>query len=533
MSSEEINLGNMDNRKEKIYTLLKKLTNSITVGSELSGFDAIYIAQSLGIHRTGSSRELNELVREEKIIKILGKPVLYLEKGILQNKFNVKLYKCIFANFEELNRVLSNEDSSDYVGNEDNKTSMKNLQTSETKREKFHEKIFDEVIGGDDSLKKQIRQAKAAILYPPNGLHTLILGPTGVGKTTFAEIMYKYAVEAGRLNNNAPYVIFNCADYSENPQLLLSHLFGHVKGAFTGADKDKKGLVDAANGGILFLDEVHRLSSEGQEMLFSLMDRGAFRRLGESENSRKANVFIIAATTEDVNKSILKTFLRRIPCIINLPSLADRSLNDRFKFIQAFFSAEANKIKLPLIVSAEIIRLLLLYDCPGNIGQLKNDIRLICANSFAETIINNNNKVYIGLAQVSSKLKDFIFTLDEKRSELTKIFGLNAFNEITFDSSADNKNIGLENKLISETYKTEEDFYENILKKSREYIVAGKSVEDIRENINIEIEQYFNKKINLKKEKTDHENTEILSKIVSNDILDAVNDIFDELNALC
>ncbi|HHV19194.1 MAG TPA: sigma 54-interacting transcriptional regulator, partial [Thermoanaerobacterales bacterium] len=154
---------------------------------------------------------------------------------------------------------------------------------------------FKRIIGFDGSLKPQIQQAKAAILYPPHGLHTLILGPTGVGKSNLAEAMYDYALEIGSLPDGAPFIIFNCADYAENPQLLLSQLFGHVKGAYTGAATPKEGLVEKADGGILFLDEVHRLPPEGQELLYFLMDKGKFRRMGETETERTARVLIIAA----------------------------------------------------------------------------------------------------------------------------------------------------------------------------------------------------------------------------------------------
>lgn len=164
---------------------------------------------------------------------------------------------------------------------------------------------FNRIIGFDASLKPQIQQAKAAILYPPHGLHTLILGPTGVGKSNMAEAMYEFAVETGTLQKEAPFIIFNCADYAENPQLLLSQLFGHVKGAFTGAVVSKEGLVEKADGGILFLDEVHRLPPEGQELLYFLMDKGKFRRMGETDTERTANVLIIAATTEDIESSIV------------------------------------------------------------------------------------------------------------------------------------------------------------------------------------------------------------------------------------
>lgn len=90
----------------------------------------------------------------------------------------------------------------------------------------------------------------------------------------FAEVMYSFAKEIGRIKRNAPFVTFNCADYANNPQLLMSQLFGVKKGAYTGADKDRMGLVEKADGGILFLDEVHRLPPEGQEMLFYLIDKG-------------------------------------------------------------------------------------------------------------------------------------------------------------------------------------------------------------------------------------------------------------------
>lgn len=92
-------------------------------------------------------------------------------------------------------------------------------------------------------------------------------------------MMHKFAMEAARLTETAPFVVFNCADYANNPQL-----FGVKKGAYTGA-VEQKGLIEKANGGILFLDEVHRLTPEGQEMLFTFIDGGMYRRLGESENA--------------------------------------------------------------------------------------------------------------------------------------------------------------------------------------------------------------------------------------------------------
>ncbi|MGV8983615.1 sigma 54-interacting transcriptional regulator [Clostridium sp.] len=270
-----------------------------------------------------------------------------------------------------------------------------------------------EIIGYHGSLRNQIRQAEAAILYPPHGLHTLILGPSGVGKSFFAEAMYNFAINSSNFNNNAPFIVFNCADYSDNPQLLLSQLFGYVKGAFTGASTDKIGIVEKANGGILFLDEVHRLPNEGQEILFHLLDKGNYRRLGETENSRIANVMITAATTENPESSLLLTFRRRIPMIIDLPSINDRPISERYILIENFFSQEAARVGKEITIKFDVIRSLLLYGCPGNIGQLRSDIQVACAKGFLNSLSNNLSVVIeitdlpdhvpLGILSVSSR----------------------------------------------------------------------------------------------------------------------------------
>ena len=99
----------------------------------------------------------------------------------------------------------------------------------------------------------------------------------------------------------------------------MSHLFGYVRGAFTGADQEKTGIIDQADESMLFLDEIHRLPPEGQEMIFYFMDHGTFSRLGETGKNHQANVRIVGATTEDPNSTLLDTFTRRIPINIQLP----------------------------------------------------------------------------------------------------------------------------------------------------------------------------------------------------------------------
>ena len=256
---------------------------------------------------------------------------------------------------------------------------------------------FEQLIGYDGSMKRQISQAQAAVLYPPRGLHTLIHGPSGVGKSQLAEAMYHFAIHVGTIQKDSPLVIFNCADYADNSELLLSQLFGYVKGAFTGADHEKSGLVEKANGGILFLDEVHRLPSEGQEMLFYLIDKGMYRKLGETDNTRTARLLIIAATTEDLDSYLLTTFRRRIPMLIDLPPLSERPLLERLMIIKAFLFQEALRIQQNIILERDALRLLLNYPCPGNIGQLRSDIQVACARSFLKHITYGDEQLIIAL----------------------------------------------------------------------------------------------------------------------------------------
>lgn len=114
-------------------------------------------------------------------------------------------------------------------------------------------------------------------------------------------------------------------------------LFGHIKGAYTGVDEDKAGLLEQANGGYLFLDEVHRLSNENQEKLFSFIDTGQFYRMGDNAYSVKVKVRLILATTENPEEVLLTTFLRRILVHLVLPDFIKRPLDKRLELLRYLF----------------------------------------------------------------------------------------------------------------------------------------------------------------------------------------------------
>ena len=361
-------------RKSRVADTLKQLCADISLSSIQEGYEGVsaqQLSDFMGMDRANVSKELNQLFQENAVIKITGRPVYYFDRERMEVLLAHSLERFAVSSLQE------------YL---------------QERGEVYTENDFDKLIGSDKSLKTMINKAKAAMIYPPFGLHTLLVGPTGAGKTMFAEIMYQYAKDHGVLQKTAPFVIFNCAEYADNPQLLLGQLFGYVKGAYTGADRESEGLVEKAQNGVLFLDEIHRLPPEGQEMLFMLLDKGEYRKLGANETSKDARVLIIAATTENLESSLLQTFLRRIPMTITMPSLEERSIEERYELIEKFFRQEYNQVKIPIQVKAKVMRALLSYDCKGNIGQLKADIRLLCANGFLEHISRQDNVIRITLS---------------------------------------------------------------------------------------------------------------------------------------
>lgn len=250
---------------------------------------------------------------------------------------------------------------------------------------------FSGLVGADGSLKYQLRVAMAAVAYPPNGLNMLITGPTGSGKSHFARTIWEYAKETGALGRRPgelPFVVFNCAEYADNPQLLLSHLFGYKKGAFTGALEDKPGLVEQANGGILFLDEIHCLSSTGQEMFFSLLDTGVFRRVGDN-TPRTSRFMLVGATTKPLT-DLLETFLRRMPVLISMPTLSDRPMGERLELVEHFYAEEAEHIGRVLRIPKGALNSILDYSLHSNLGVLKNLVQLSCAKAFLRENVAGN-----------------------------------------------------------------------------------------------------------------------------------------------
>ncbi|EBE4110547.1 AAA family ATPase, partial [Salmonella enterica] len=337
--------------KESIFRQLElRLAGCSLTADALSGFSAMAIADSLRQKRSIISHHLNNLHREQRVVKVNSRPVLFLPVEALRRHHRLAVRQGDYASIQAL--CAERQDS------------------------------LELLIGAQGSLQESLRQCKAAISYPGAGLPLLLRGPTGTGKSFLARQLWQYAIEQGILPPEAPFTVFNCAEYANNPELLTSKLFGHAKGAFTGADRAVSGLIETSNGGVLFIDEVHRLPPEGQEKLFHFMDNGTWRRLGESSDERSASVRLIFASTEDLEKHFLATFIRRIPVIVKILPIAERGQYERLAFIHHFFRREAQRLHHDLSLDSEIISQLMQETLEGNVGGLENLIRNICASAW-------------------------------------------------------------------------------------------------------------------------------------------------------
>lgn len=348
------------NMKDKLLSLIKDSKQG--EGHYLSTNE---LADRLGVRRNTVSHYLNQLVKEEKLIKINTRPAIFIEKIRAEKKAGHKLAN-EYESIQDLRKTYKYED------------------------------VFTNVIGNDKSLYSQIKKLKAAASYP-GSLPVLINGQTGTGKSYIAKKYFDYCIEENYLAPEGKFISFNCAEYADNPELLTSTLFGYVKGAFTGADDNHSGLFNDADGGMLFLDEVHRLDPKGQERLFTYLDTGMISPLGNAGKGKKVSVRLICATTEDVQSSFLATFIRRIPVQITMPPLNERTINEIRAFIIYFYIQHAKNIKKDIRINNQVFSTLTSASFTNNIGQLKNDVLL----SVASALEKNSNA-----ARISIRLAD-------------------------------------------------------------------------------------------------------------------------------
>lgn len=301
------------------------------------------------------------------------------------------------------------------------------------------------IIGNNYGLNRALEIAlKVAVV----DITVLITGESGVGKEIFPRIIHQNSSR-----KHGPYIAVNCGAIPEGT--IDSELFGHEKGAFTGASDSRKGYFEVADNGTIFLDEVGELPLSTQVRLLRVLETGEFIRVGSSK-PQKTNVRVVAATNVNMEKSVNEgkfredLFYRLNTVPIFIPPLRERS-EDVFLLFRKFAKDAADKFKMPVLKLNEQARFLLeSYEWPGNVRQLKNITEQISIIEQNREINEKNLKKYLPVFE-GSKLPAIYKKVDESTfaSEREILY------KILFDMKKDMNDL---KKLVYDLMKKEDNF---------------------------------------------------------------------------
>jgi DNA-binding NtrC family response regulator len=242
------------------------------------------------------------------------------------------------------------------------KTRLQQLESQVRDRHRF-----DRIIGQSSAMQRVFHIIERAA---PTQATVLISGRTGTGKELVARALHYHSRRAGK-----PFVDINCGALPEH--LVASELFGHQKGAFTGATEMKKGLLETAEGGTLFLDEVQSLKPDLQTMLLRALQERTIRRVGGRENI-DVDVRIVAATNKDITEAVRRgefredLYYRLNVVTVYLPELRERK--EDIPLLLESFLKELAPDGAPCHFSTDALRTLQNYSWPGNVRELRNAV---------------------------------------------------------------------------------------------------------------------------------------------------------------
>ena len=246
------------------------------------------------------------------------------------------------------------------------------------------------IVGSSAALTEAIGRA---LRVASIDLSVLIIGESGAGKEFFPKIIHTAGAR-----KHSPYIAVNCGAIPEGT--IDSELFGHEKGAFTGAVASRKGYFEEANGGTIFLDEVAELPLTTQARLLRVLETGEFIKVGSSQ-VQKTNIRVVAATNVDMAKAVAEgkfredLFYRLSTVQINVPPLRERGAD--ISLLARKFAADfAEKYSTPeLVLTPDANALLQTYRWPGNVRQLKNVVEQLAIFEAAEPVDRDKLQCYL------------------------------------------------------------------------------------------------------------------------------------------
>lgn len=333
-------MGNWNRTQEEVLNYIKRQTKQFKqADSEL--FTAHYLAGEMNISRNSASQYLNEFTKAGYFLKINSRPVYFFHKETLEELYQIPISKDEFKGISELVLYLE--------------------------RSAHKKRNFEKAIGCDAGLSYEISQCRMAMEYPPEGLPMLLVGQNGTGKSLLAQLSYEYAADNRILEpDKCKFQVFRSLLYGGNQEEAKKQLFGW---------NGQPGLLDEENQEMLYIKDVHLLSREIQEQI-------ALRL----ESKR-----IIFSGSPNIAENISRVLLEKIPIIVRLPLLDNRSIAEKERLIISCFKQESNRIKRRIFISQKVLEILLNFHYENNIRQLKASIKTSCINAFQQGDENSGN----------------------------------------------------------------------------------------------------------------------------------------------
>lgn len=458
----------MKTNKEKVLEFIKDYSKDFK-NEEYPKLTTQFLSEKLGLQRTNLSSILNQLVKEGYIKKILGRPVFY-------------------------QLILVSEEMSD---------------------------DFNGLIGYDQSLKEAVMLAKAAVLYPHGSPHILLSAESGSGISKFTKAVYGFAMQSRVLKTNAPFIIFDCKSYIENNELMSLKLFG---------SQLEYGLLHNANQGLLLIKHAELLNDYMRNLLFQSWESKKFSS-NHKELPGDYKCILICSISHQTNQNILEAYKTRFSYFVDLPDIYDRTLLERYQFIEAFLKEEAIQLQRIITMHSSVLNSLMLYKPNNQIRGLRNDIHNACANSYAR-YRKNQKSIELLLSDFVNDVRKGMIHYKSYKEEIDKII-------------TQNINYAFTNKeVLKNNVAKNDNIYQTIDQKKKNLKKQSMSEEEINTLVSLDLqsdfENYFNKLT------TNIDSIQKLEKVVSSKLIQIVskflkeasqklNKIFDEkiLFGLC
>ena len=431
-------------KKEQVLEFITEYSSDF-IHDEFPKITTRFLSEKLKMQRTNISSILNQLVNEGKLVKYNGRPVLY---------------------------QLADENTS---GNGD---------------------VFEQLVGYDSSLKEAIASAKAAVLYPEGNTTILITAKHGSGVSHFAKTVFRFAQASGKLKTRAPWILWDCKTLFNDQDKFQEIFLG---------DHEKEGILKKASGGMLILENIDVVSERNLDWLLAFLRGEKIQGQDEWPWQKDYHCITIFSTMKDTNEMLLNLLRGQMDFRISLPSLEERSIEERFLILQKFFKEEAKAMDRMIEVDTSILHALLLYEVTDDIKGLKNDIHTGCANSYVRSYNTEKKTIVLLMSDFPNYVRKGIMYYRSYKNEIDEMIKNGC--KYTF----------YKNQMLRDNKTAKKDIYQSIDARKRDLERHALTEEEINMAVSNQLESEFEEYFEQLCERVDSIDT--LNKMVSEKLI--------------